>query len=127
MRRSVRHGGRWPVNRCAPKYRDRRAGRHRVRNLALTGVATALAGALVTVSAAAARTPPRTGFESADGARWTGPAEERSLLAAVARHSDRVSVERIGTTKQGRPLRLVRIGSRLSGRPHRAPRVRPAR
>ncbi|MEU8504084.1 M14 family metallocarboxypeptidase [Streptomyces brevispora] len=96
----------------APRGGDRRAGRRRVRNLVLTAVATALAVVLVTVSAEAARIQPRTGFESAGGARWTGPAEERSLLAAVDRRSDRVSVERIGTTKQGRPLRLVRIGSR---------------
>ncbi|MFD0022652.1 M14 family metallocarboxypeptidase [Streptomyces sp. NPDC058382] len=95
--------------------RERRTGRRRVRNLALTALATALAVALVTVSAEAARTPPRTGFESADGARWTGPAEERSLLAAVDRHSGLVSVERIGTTEQGRALRLVRIGSRRPG------------
>lgn len=87
-------------------------GRRRVRNLALTAVTTALAGSLVTVSAEATHHPPRTGFESAGGARWTRPAEERSLLAAVDRHSDLVSVERLGTTEQGRPLRLVRIGSR---------------
>ncbi|MFF1924325.1 M14 family metallocarboxypeptidase [Streptomyces sp. NPDC058221] len=96
----------------APDGRDRRTARRRIRNLALTALATALAVTLVTVSAEAARTLPRTGFESADGARWTGPAEERSLLAAVDRHSDLVSVERIGRTKQGRPLRLVRIGGR---------------
>lgn len=102
---------------CTPNGRGRRAGLRRIRNLALTAVATALAVVLVTVSAEAARTPPRTGFESTDGARWTGPAEERSLLAAVDRHSGLVSVERIGTTKQGRPLRLVRIGSRRPAGP----------
>ncbi|MEV7399923.1 M14 family metallocarboxypeptidase [Streptomyces sp. NPDC091267] len=88
------------------------AGRRHGRVLALTAVAAVLVAAPVTVSAEAAHTPPRTGFESSGGARWTGPAEERLLLAAVDRHSDRVSVELIGTTKQGRPLRLVRIGSR---------------
>lgn len=85
-------------------------GRPRIRNLTLTAVATALAVLAVTAPSEAARTPPRTGFESTAGARWTGADEERSLLAAVDRHSDRVTVEGIGTTRQGRPLRLVRIG-----------------
>ncbi|WP_371602147.1 M14 family metallocarboxypeptidase [Streptomyces sp. NBC_01220] len=90
------------------------SGRARVRDLTLTAVAAALAVALVTAPSEAAHTPPRTGFESAAGARWTSSGEERSLLAAADRHSGRVSVERIGTTGQGRPLRLVRIGG---GRP----------
>ncbi|MFI6948641.1 M14 family metallocarboxypeptidase [Streptomyces sp. NPDC050422] len=85
-------------------------GRHRIRNLTLTAVATALAVLMVTAPSEAAHTPPRTGFESAAGARWTDADEERSLLAAADRHSDRVTVDRIGTTRQGRPLRLVRIG-----------------
>ncbi|MFF3263459.1 M14 family metallocarboxypeptidase [Streptomyces sp. NPDC002932] len=99
----------------APDGRSRWVGRRRIRGLVHAAVATALAGALLTGSAEAARTPPRTGFETADGARWTSPAGERSLLAAVGRRGDRVSVERIGTTEQGRPLRLVRIGSRRPG------------
>ncbi|MEU1346633.1 M14 family metallocarboxypeptidase [Streptomyces sp. NPDC005795] len=90
------------------------SGRLRIRNLTLTAVATALAVLVVTVPSEATHTPPRTGFESAAGARWTGADEERSLLAAVDRYSDRVTVDRIGTTRQGRPLRLVRIGG---GRP----------
>ncbi|ROQ59760.1 zinc carboxypeptidase [Streptomyces sp. 840.1] len=97
------------------RVRGARSGRRPRRGLVLAAVATVLAGALLTGSAEAARTPPRTGFESAGGARWTGAAGERALLAAVDRHSDRVSVRRIGTTKQGRPLRLVRIGSRRPG------------
>lgn len=55
---------------------------------------------------------PRTGFETSKGARWTGQPEEQTFLAAVDRGGDRVSVGRIGTTKQGLPLQLVRIGSR---------------
>ncbi|MFJ6462879.1 M14 family metallocarboxypeptidase [Streptomyces sp. NPDC091387] len=98
------------MTRRAPDGRERRAARRRVRDLAQAALAAVLAGVLLTGSAQAARTPPRTGFEATGGARWTGPAEERSLLAAVGRRSG--SVERIGTTKQGRPLRLVRIGSR---------------
>ncbi|MFJ9682291.1 M14 family metallocarboxypeptidase [Streptomyces sp. NPDC101194] len=80
------------------------------RNLVLTAAAAALAVPLITAPAEAAYTPPRTGFESSHGARWTGQPEEQSFLAAVDRGSDRVSVDRIGTTKQGRPLQLVRIG-----------------
>nr|WP_226962840.1 MULTISPECIES: M14 family metallocarboxypeptidase [unclassified Streptomyces] len=53
--------------------------------------------------------PPRTGFEDSGGARWTGLDEERRFLAAVDRGSDRMTTATIGTTAQGRPLRLVRI------------------
>ncbi|WP_404819036.1 M14 family metallopeptidase [Streptomyces phaeolivaceus] len=59
---------------------------------------------------------PRTGFERSGGARWTGQPEKREFLAAVDRASDRVSITRIGTTKEDRPLRLVRIGTRPTSR-----------
>ncbi|EGX57613.1 carboxypeptidase [Streptomyces zinciresistens K42] len=75
--------------------------------------AAALTASLLAVPApAAADSVPRTGFETSDGARWTGPAEEQRFLSAVDRASERVSVARIGTTAQGRPLQLVRIGIR---------------
>ncbi|MER5778316.1 M14 family metallocarboxypeptidase [Streptomyces sp. NPDC002039] len=54
--------------------------------------------------------PPRTGFEATTGARWTTEAEERDFLDAVDRGSDRAALLRIGTTRQGRPLRMVGIG-----------------
>ncbi|MFI8826349.1 M14 family metallocarboxypeptidase [Streptomyces sp. NPDC053431] len=54
---------------------------------------------------------PRTGFETTDGARWTTEAEETAFLAAVDRTSPRLSVRRIGTTAQGRPLRLAALGT----------------
>ncbi|MYS35823.1 zinc carboxypeptidase [Streptomyces sp. KhCrAH-43] len=97
----------------APTGGGRRPPRHgRTRNLALAAASAALAVPLLTVPSDAARTTaPRTGFELSGGARWTTQAEEASLLAALARHGDRVSVRRIGTTAQGRPLRLVRLGS----------------
>ncbi|MER7375666.1 M14 family metallopeptidase [Streptomyces lanatus] len=82
----------------------------RIRTLTLT--VAALAASLVAVPAQAAETPPRTGFEESGGARWTSQPEEQRLLAAVDRASDRVSVARIGTTKQDRPVQLVRIGER---------------
>ncbi|WP_030243531.1 MULTISPECIES: M14 family metallopeptidase [unclassified Streptomyces] len=83
----------------------------RVRALTLT--AAALAASLVAVPARATTdSPPRTGFEQAQGARWTTQPEEQDFLKSVDRSSSRVSMTRFGTTKQGRPLQLVRIGTR---------------
>ncbi|WP_405806490.1 M14 family metallocarboxypeptidase [Streptomyces sp. NBC_01187] len=59
----------------------------------------------------AAADPPRTGFERTDGARWTTQPEEQDFLAAVDKASRRVALDTIGTTKQGRPVQLVRIGA----------------
>ncbi|MEV5882255.1 M14 family metallocarboxypeptidase [Streptomyces sp. NPDC052020] len=74
----------------------------------------ALAASLVTAptqaAGAAAPAPPRTGFERSDGARWTTQPEEQRLLAAADRASHRVSVDRVGTTRQGRPIQLVTLG-----------------
>ncbi|WP_405939834.1 M14 family metallocarboxypeptidase [Streptomyces sp. NBC_00726] len=97
----------------APTAGGRRLPRRgRVRELALAVVSAALTVPLLGVPSDAARTTaPRTGFEVSGGARWTRQSEEASLLAALARHGDQVSVHRIGTTSEGRPLRLVRIGS----------------
>ncbi|WP_405900966.1 M14 family metallocarboxypeptidase [Streptomyces sp. NBC_00727] len=97
----------------APTGGGRRPPRRgRVRNLALAAASAALTVPLLTVPSDAARTTaPRTGFEISGGTRWTRQSEEASLLAALARGGDRVSVRRIGTTAQGRPLRLVRVGS----------------
>ncbi|MFF3323837.1 M14 family metallocarboxypeptidase [Streptomyces sp. NPDC002889] len=86
--------------------------RLRIRALAQSGAAAALAvPLLVTAPAEAAGTAPRTGFEASNGERWTSPAEEQKFLAAVDRGSDRVAVDRIGTTKGDRPLQLVHIGA----------------
>jgi predicted deacylase len=80
-------------------------------------IATALAAPLLSAPAYATDTaPPRTGFERSGGARWTSQPEEQEFLAAVDRASDRVSVTRIGTTAQDRPLRLVRVGARAASR-----------
>ncbi|MFF2923235.1 M14 family metallocarboxypeptidase [Streptomyces celluloflavus] len=61
--------------------------------------------------------PPRTGFETSHGARWTTQQEEQDFLAAVGRATPRVRVDRIGATAQGRPLQLVRIGAPAPARP----------
>ncbi|MGW1615136.1 M14 family metallopeptidase [Streptomyces sp. NPDC002285] len=82
------------------------------RTRAVTLVAAALAASIVAVPAHAADSTPRTGFEESNGARWTSQPEEQDFLAAVDKASKRVSVSRIGTTKQDRPLQLVRIGTR---------------
>ncbi|WP_371574839.1 DUF2817 domain-containing protein [Streptomyces sp. NBC_01314] len=80
-------------------------------------IATALAAPLLSTPAYATdTTPPRTGFERSGGARWTSQSEEQEFLAAVDRGSDRVSITRIGTTGQDRPLQLVRIGTRPTTR-----------
>ncbi|MFG2520270.1 M14 family metallocarboxypeptidase [Streptomyces sp. NPDC048527] len=82
----------------------------RIRTLALAAMAAAFAAPLLTAPAQASSAPPRTGFERSDGAHWTGQPEEQDFLAAVDKGSDRVSVAKAGTTKQGRPVQLVRIG-----------------
>ncbi|MFF3482991.1 M14 family metallocarboxypeptidase [Streptomyces sp. NPDC002701] len=80
--------------------------------------APVLAASLLTAPARAAEHPPRTGFEQSAGARWTTQPEEQTFLTAVDRASDRVSLSRIGTTKQDRPVQLVRAGN-----PHAATAV----
>ncbi|MFF1588159.1 M14 family metallocarboxypeptidase [Streptomyces sp. NPDC058286] len=82
----------------------------RIRTLALAATAAALAAPLLTAPAQASPAVPRTGFEQRDGAGWTSQPEEQDFLAAVDKGSDRVSVDTAGTTKQGRPVQLVRIG-----------------
>ncbi|MFJ6695182.1 M14 family metallocarboxypeptidase [Streptomyces sp. NPDC091272] len=87
--------------------------RARVLGVLLGGAA--LAVPLVAAPAQAGdsgRTPPRTGFETTHGARWTTQPEEQKFLATVDRGSSRATLSTIGTTKQGRPLQLLRIGER---------------
>ncbi|SDJ49634.1 M14 family metallopeptidase [Streptomyces indicus] len=87
------------------------------RALSLTAAATAFAAALTAPATATPDTAtgttagPRTGFEASNGARWTTQPEEQEFLRTLDRSSDRLSVERIGTTKQNRPLQLVRLGN----------------
>ncbi|MFE9025424.1 M14 family metallocarboxypeptidase [Streptomyces iakyrus] len=87
-----------------------------IRFGALALATAALTASLVAVPPAQAATdsPPRTGFEQSNGARWTTQPEEQDFLKAVDRSSGRVSLTRFGTTKQDRPLQLVRIGTRPS-------------
>ncbi|NGO70603.1 M14 family metallopeptidase [Streptomyces boncukensis] len=73
-------------------------------------------------SAPADGTPPRTGFERTNGERWTTQAEEQDFLAAVDRAGSRVALDTVGTTRQGRPVRLVRVGSPAPGGPEQVRR-----
>lgn len=93
-----------------------RTPRTRRRALTLAVGAAALAlPLLATPTEAAGGTPPpappRTGFETSDGARWTTEAEELAFLTALDRASPRLSVRTIGTTKQNRPLHLATLGT----------------
>ncbi|MFI9051456.1 M14 family metallocarboxypeptidase [Streptomyces sp. NPDC053427] len=77
-----------------------------------------LAATLPAAPAGAAGPPiPRTGFEASHGARWTSQPEEQTFLAAVDRATPRVRIDRIGVTRQGRPVQLVRIGAPAPERP----------
>ncbi|HVE99458.1 MAG TPA: M14 family metallocarboxypeptidase, partial [Mycobacteriales bacterium] len=75
---------------------------------------TALAGALLLALAPAphgvAADPPQTGFEQNGGTAWTTHEEELAFLKAVDDGSDRVQIDVIGRTAEGRPLHLVRLG-----------------
>ncbi|WP_432164637.1 M14 family metallopeptidase [Streptomyces sp. bgisy031] len=81
-----------------------------LRTLALAATSAVLAAPLLTVPAQASSAVPRTGFEQRAGAGWTSGPEEQDFLAAVDKGSDRVLVDTVGTTKQGRPVQLVRVG-----------------
>jgi hypothetical protein len=54
--------------------------------------------------------PPRTGFEIRGGASWTTHQEEVRFLEAVDARSERVVVEVVGQSVEGRPIHLVRLG-----------------
>ncbi|MEY8039739.1 M14 family metallocarboxypeptidase [Saccharopolyspora cebuensis] len=72
----------------------------------------ALSALLVAPTAVAAEdTALETGFERTGGQRWTTLAEEREFLAELDRRHRDVSVRQVGTSVEGRPLRLVRVGA----------------
>jgi len=61
---------------------------------------------------------PLTGFEERErtappgaAVAWTSEAEESTFLAAIDDASERVAIDVVGESVQGRPLRLVRIGA----------------
>ncbi len=58
-----------------------------------------------------------SGFELSDGTRWTTHEEEVALLHAIDAASDRVRVETIGTTYEGRPILLAVVGKPAPGTP----------
>ncbi len=68
-------------------------------------------GPAATAPAQAVDDGPLTGFEERGGADWTTEQEERRFLRQVDRLSDRVSMQGIGRTLEGRRLDLVQIAS----------------
>ena len=81
-----------------------------VRRVLVGGLLGAVLAGAIGPAAAGRSEPPRTEFEENEGAEWTSHDGELAFLAAVDEASDRVEIETIGRTKQGRPLQLVRIG-----------------
>ena len=81
-----------------------------LRKVLVGGLLAALAAGAIAPASAGRSEPPRTEFEEGEGADWTSHDGELSFLAAVDKASDRVEIETIGKTKQGRPLHLVRLG-----------------
>lgn len=81
-----------------------------LRKVLVGGLMAALAASAIAPAAAGGSEPPRTEFEEGEGAAWTSHDGEVSFLTAVDEASDRVQVDTIGKTKEGRPLHLVRIG-----------------
>ena len=59
---------------------------------------------------------PTTGFEDSNGADWTSHEEELAFLAAVDALSERIEIDVIGHSLEGRPLHLVRIGHPVPAR-----------
>ena len=105
-----------------PPHRRRAALRRRV---ALAGVAGLVATGLVAGGGPASGDPGdrlraslrsaaddlQTPFEQSNGARWTTVDEGERFWRRLDRSTDRVEVDRIGNTNQGRPLQLVQVGS----------------
>lgn len=73
-------------------------------------VAATFVAATVT-SSSAKDDPPQTGFEQSGGAEWTTHEQELEFLAEVDRLSDRVEIDVVGKTVQGRPMHLVQLGA----------------
>jgi hypothetical protein len=88
----------------------------RVRRFAV--LAPTVLGLAVAPPVLAQEPPPQTGFEQrvaatpsgAEPVSWTTLDEEAAFLAAVDAGTDRVAVEEVGRSAQGRPLLLVRLG-----------------
>lgn len=89
--------------------------------LALLPMAIVLVGAQ---SSFGQTVPPTTEFEDSEGADWTTHEGELEFLEAVDMLSERVQIEVIGETVQGRPLHLVKIGAPAPVSPEQA-RQRP--
>jgi hypothetical protein len=73
-------------------------------------IVSALVVSVAPTATAEPRRPPPTGFEERQGAGWTTLSEEAAFLKSVDRASSRVQVSTVGSTVQGRPIRLARIG-----------------
>jgi len=58
-----------------------------------------------------------TGFERSGGAAWTDHEDEVELVEAIAAASDRVRLETIGESYEGRPLQLASVGAPAPGSP----------
>jgi predicted deacylase len=80
------------------------------RNLLRLVAAICLAVLGMAIGPAAAADPPKTGFETSNGASWTTHEQELAFLQAVDDQSVRVSVSEIGRTIEDRPLHLVVVG-----------------
>jgi hypothetical protein len=81
-----------------------------LRRVLVGGLTGLLAATAVAPAVAGGGEPPRTEFEESEGAAWTSHENELAFLEAVDEASDRVVIDTIGETKEGRPLQLVRIG-----------------
>lgn len=69
-----------------------------------------LASLMSATRASAQAASPQTAFEASNGSTWTNHQQEIDFLAQIDAASERVSVEQIGTTEQGRPVQLVQVG-----------------
>jgi hypothetical protein len=81
-----------------------------LKRLLVGGLTCALMASAIAPALAGRGEPPRTEFEESEGAEWTSHEGELAFLEAVDEASDRVVIDTIGKTKEGRPLQLVRMG-----------------